>query len=320
MDEESFLQSIWANPADDTKRLVYADWLEERGDPRCEYIRPRLELRKGLAPANSHERLNALVPTIEDEWRRRVFCVPKLSIKQFRRVNKPITDLISKWGGQPVWVDRPMWPVAVTGEVMQFQCQIKVPDFFGAPLAGKMVYVFQVGPEWKDWREFAEEAHIEVLDPECGENAVIIQPDGDPPTPIWVDEFEPDGQRRRGAPLQIEERNSGPGLYDSEGNPGEWVCEFEEGTDPDYTPNSSDFWDQDAWNAYWEQVYGRKIGGTPLWGNGRESDIDSLANDPDWRVLLQFQGLVPHLNIWEAFGWWVWVSRDAKRGILMGDR
>jgi uncharacterized protein (TIGR02996 family) len=37
--EEAFLEAIRANPRDKTARLVYADWLEERGDPRAEYLR-----------------------------------------------------------------------------------------------------------------------------------------------------------------------------------------------------------------------------------------------------------------------------------------
>jgi uncharacterized protein (TIGR02996 family) len=31
-DEAAFLNAILANPADDAPRLVYADWLDERGD------------------------------------------------------------------------------------------------------------------------------------------------------------------------------------------------------------------------------------------------------------------------------------------------
>ncbi|HJZ59960.1 MAG TPA: TIGR02996 domain-containing protein [Gemmataceae bacterium] len=39
-EEEAFLGSIRRRPADDTTRLVYADWLEERGeDRRAEYLR-----------------------------------------------------------------------------------------------------------------------------------------------------------------------------------------------------------------------------------------------------------------------------------------
>ena len=37
--DEAFLQAIIDNPDDDAPRLIYADWLEERGDPRGEFIR-----------------------------------------------------------------------------------------------------------------------------------------------------------------------------------------------------------------------------------------------------------------------------------------
>jgi uncharacterized protein (TIGR02996 family) len=37
--EDAFLQAIREEPDDDTVRLIFADWLEERGDPRSEFIR-----------------------------------------------------------------------------------------------------------------------------------------------------------------------------------------------------------------------------------------------------------------------------------------
>lgn len=45
-DEERFLQAIEAHPDDDESRLVYADWLEERGDPRGEFIRVQCEMEE----------------------------------------------------------------------------------------------------------------------------------------------------------------------------------------------------------------------------------------------------------------------------------
>ena len=39
MSHEAFLRAITANPDDDVLRLVYADWLEEQGDPRAEFLR-----------------------------------------------------------------------------------------------------------------------------------------------------------------------------------------------------------------------------------------------------------------------------------------
>src|SRR6516162_9578044 len=45
-DHDAFLRGILENPADDSPRLVYADWLEERADPRAEFIRVQCELAK----------------------------------------------------------------------------------------------------------------------------------------------------------------------------------------------------------------------------------------------------------------------------------
>ena len=42
--EQPFLDEILANPADVTPRLIFADWLEERDDPRAEFIRVQCEL------------------------------------------------------------------------------------------------------------------------------------------------------------------------------------------------------------------------------------------------------------------------------------
>src|SRR5262249_42657415 len=42
-DEAAFLRSILDDPDDEANRLVYADWLEERGDPRAELVRLQLE-------------------------------------------------------------------------------------------------------------------------------------------------------------------------------------------------------------------------------------------------------------------------------------
>src|SRR5437016_4037405 len=44
--DESFLQAIVEDPDDDGLRLVFADWLEERGDPRGEFIRLQCELAR----------------------------------------------------------------------------------------------------------------------------------------------------------------------------------------------------------------------------------------------------------------------------------
>jgi carbon storage regulator len=43
-EEKGFLQAIVDSPGDEGLRLVFADWLEERGDPLAEFIRLRCAL------------------------------------------------------------------------------------------------------------------------------------------------------------------------------------------------------------------------------------------------------------------------------------
>ncbi len=45
-DETTFLSAIAANPEDTARRLVFADWLEERGDFRAEFIRTGIEFEQ----------------------------------------------------------------------------------------------------------------------------------------------------------------------------------------------------------------------------------------------------------------------------------
>jgi uncharacterized protein (TIGR02996 family) len=51
-DDIAFQRAILANPADTTLKLVYADWLQDRADPRAEYVRAQIEL------AGAEEALN----------------------------------------------------------------------------------------------------------------------------------------------------------------------------------------------------------------------------------------------------------------------
>jgi uncharacterized protein (TIGR02996 family) len=45
MTEQAFLEAICDNPEDDTPRLVFADWLEENGQPeRAEFILVQIEM------------------------------------------------------------------------------------------------------------------------------------------------------------------------------------------------------------------------------------------------------------------------------------
>jgi uncharacterized protein (TIGR02996 family) len=295
-EDASFLKSIVAAPGDDLARLAYADWLEDQRDPRAEYIRLRLKLGEPRGRKRILARLSELAPSIEGDWRRQVFSVPKLTIARFVRVKRPIKTAVTKWGGQPVWLAEPAWPLTPDGRPMRFICQIRVPDFFGTPMAGKMVYVFVLTQDFDPGYNF--DGNIEPLDPEGRENAVVIQPGGDSPAPTFVLPVGASGKRKRGPTTRVESRATGPALFDKQGRPAEWQVELAPGADPDYTPNRGGkarakrnapeplFRDDESWERYYRGIEGQKIGGTPAWGNGRASEIDSLAVDPDWRLLL----------------------------------
>jgi uncharacterized protein (TIGR02996 family) len=47
-DDEAFVRRIVDSPWDDTPRLVYADWLDERDDPRGKYLRAEAAWPKGI--------------------------------------------------------------------------------------------------------------------------------------------------------------------------------------------------------------------------------------------------------------------------------
>ena len=63
-DQRPFLDSILASPGEWGPRLVFADWLEERGDPRGELLRLLHDLT-GLEPCDNapakEERLRRLI-------------------------------------------------------------------------------------------------------------------------------------------------------------------------------------------------------------------------------------------------------------------
>ena len=52
--EEGLLSAILASPEDEALRLVYADWLEERGDTRAAFLRAEVAL--AAAPADDLRR------------------------------------------------------------------------------------------------------------------------------------------------------------------------------------------------------------------------------------------------------------------------
>jgi uncharacterized protein (TIGR02996 family) len=65
-EDERFLQALRQNPDDDATRSVYADWLEERGDPRAGLLRLELQLHA------CRQRLVVLHQQTDPTWVRQV--------------------------------------------------------------------------------------------------------------------------------------------------------------------------------------------------------------------------------------------------------
>lgn len=62
-DGEALLAAILAQPAEDTPRLVYADWLQENGQPeRAEFIRVQCKLAR--TPEPEYKTISSLLPDV----------------------------------------------------------------------------------------------------------------------------------------------------------------------------------------------------------------------------------------------------------------
>jgi len=197
-------------------------------------------------------------------------------IIQLKRARAPIREAITKFGGAPVWVGRPQWPVATrTGAAMQFIAQISLEPL-GFP--GKMAYLFMEG----------ENGAGDTWEPDGGANAVIIQP-SDAPLSIGV----------KGRP-------DGPGLFELKPVPQGNVrqkqnCEFavllHEETDLELEED-----DEEPRN---------KIGGVPKW-----LQSDETPTDGEWILLLQLNSAhVPfEIDFGDGGVGYAFLSADGKRG------
>ena len=183
----------------------------------------------------------------------------------------PITDPISKLGGQPVWIDEPQWPLSkTTGKPMSFVGQfVLYPEIFG-PLEARMAYIFM----------YDDEPYIDgTWLPDGGENAVIVQPG------VW-----------NGPAIAS---TTGPTLYHGtqrpdgtlERIPVEYALRLAPGDDPD-TLDENEFRARDAWEEYCAYLNESKIGGAPAFLQNPE-----YPGQGNWRLLAQLDGGLFDYNI-----------------------
>ncbi|MFJ4469131.1 hypothetical protein ACIP2X_16785 [Streptomyces sp. NPDC089424] len=91
----------------------------------------------------------------------------------FVRTGDVVREPVTKVGGQPVWLAEPQWPLSrSTGEPMEFLGQFALDD-------GRLAYLFMTDDE----DDFIDGTY----EPEAGENALVIQPEGRIPGFVRID-------------------------------------------------------------------------------------------------------------------------------------
>jgi uncharacterized protein (TIGR02996 family) len=131
-EEQGFLHAIQARPHDDVPRLIYADWLDERDDPRGEYLRLQCELVRTWTYLNPQTKLRdraaKLRSEIDPAWLVRVrrcttpappldvaTAIPdfielaRTTVRLHPRRGETLPDE-SKIGGLFLWPEREAWP------------------------------------------------------------------------------------------------------------------------------------------------------------------------------------------------------------------
>lgn len=211
----------------------------------------------------------------------------------FRETMSPIRDPVTKFGGQPVWRQQPAWPIsATTGQQMMFVCQILLyPEIFGE-VVGRMAYVFMAD---------TDQAMATTWDPDSGDNAVIIHPNGRP-------------TRAPVKPLA-----TGPSIYEYvqipetgelRPRPMEFAVDVFRRTDPDFVDEANRVAMEDAvFQRYERACEGNKIGGTPLF-----LQQDALPSGGKLLVQIDSTKVPFYINFGDCGVGWAFISPDGSAG------
>ena len=178
----------------------------------------------------------------------------------------PITEAVTKFGGQPSWLEAPQWPLSrTTGKPMRFICQIALDDALFPQAAGKVAYIFMTD----------EDEYVDgTWDPNGGENSVIIQPGGKTDAGT------------SGIP------SATPSLYDLVDQPGastlvaqerEYAVRLSKTSEPAFVEQDQrSNWTEEQFAEYAQALEGNKVGGSPIFLQG-----DEFPEGGNWSLLLQ---------------------------------
>jgi uncharacterized protein (TIGR02996 family) len=109
-EEAAFIDAIYASPEDEVPRLIYSDWLDERGDARGSYLRAELEHHRN-SPGRSEwdDQLAAMREGLDKVWVATVsrspfgILVPGLTFTDMGpKVTQAFLTKLEKRWGEPV--------------------------------------------------------------------------------------------------------------------------------------------------------------------------------------------------------------------------
>lgn len=94
---------------------------------------------------------------------------------------------ITKFGGQPDWLEEPAWPVSYAWDnrPLKFIGQVRLNDFYPELEELTLAYIFLTQPENREDPFFDPD----IIFPDEGENAILIQPNGKIPEYVNTEEF-----------------------------------------------------------------------------------------------------------------------------------
>lgn len=219
----------------------------------------------------------------------------------FNDASNPVREPITKFGGQPVWLGDPQWPLSrELGVPMRFIGQVAIPPDLFPEGDGKVAYIFMT-----DTDDYVDG----TWEPNGGENAVVIQPAESAEQPI----------------VEVAASATGPTiqryvktLFSKKLKPKdvEQSVQLTDDNEPEFIPDAEkEAYTDKQLQEYWDAIQGNKIGGSPAF-----IQYDEFPDrEGTWRLLLQLDSCaVPfHLNFGDSGIGHVFVDEATRKARLL---
>ncbi len=217
----------------------------------------------------------------------------------------PVRELVTKFGGQPVWVSTPQWPLSrMIQTPMKFGGQIQLyPEIFGE-INAKMAYLFM------SYELNKYDGIPETWDPEEGESAVILQPG------VWNGPFIP----LITGPWTGKDLGGWYRIPPPEAAL-EYTVELVPSEDPEIYSVEGNIWENpEKWKKYCNDCNESKIGGIPI-PDASTPVFSPFPSLEEWSLLLQITASVPfEVNFGPDGIGTVFISKDGKQAFLQWRR